>query len=505
MKKIALIVLSAVILFAAPSCKKQQCKLVKHVVSEEYVYADPCGDNVNIDLDLNAPKAKKEAKTPRLWRCEAKHLVKEVLKEKKVIDYKRTVPLIVGYYECNNDSARELLYKSQLNDLVYVDFSDIRNHKDQITYWVDVALTPKGKALIVDRDRPFFAEDTVKRVNMEKIISPESGKNKYGEYTRDSVNLSCDGTELIQKFYRTYIANKNEAILAFGTNDLIAAQERILKAKELGVRKRVTDPFTRNHNFDLADVEALAIYKWTCYVDLYVVRIDGQEFCIVVKDQEGVKKIDDVALNAPAQLNIDNTMRYFALNITARELHDAQKYADINPSRPDQIAPVAPSVKNAPATPLLFDEYSPILMPGIEKVVRPTTIPYDLAKLAEDTLTVDLLAFNKKMVKFGKLKDVENDGKLTKKANIVIKTVKVSPLGRICYREKEGEVEKYVAFFRYVDQEWMCIGVREAEEVEVEFKEPCKVAPKATPATEIKPNVTKTLDDVQCCGCDDTK
>ena len=42
MKKIALIVLSAVILFAAPSCKKQDCKVLKHVVSEEYVYADPC-------------------------------------------------------------------------------------------------------------------------------------------------------------------------------------------------------------------------------------------------------------------------------------------------------------------------------------------------------------------------------------------------------------------------------------------------------------------------------
>ena len=61
MKRIALIALSAIILFAAPSCKKQQCKLVKHVVSEEYVYADPCGDNVDINVNLKADKAKKEA------------------------------------------------------------------------------------------------------------------------------------------------------------------------------------------------------------------------------------------------------------------------------------------------------------------------------------------------------------------------------------------------------------------------------------------------------------
>ena len=70
------------------------------VGDSELTYEEVIADeNVNVDLNLNAPKAKKEAKTPCLWRCEAKHLVKEVLKEKKVIDYKRTVPLIVGYYE----------------------------------------------------------------------------------------------------------------------------------------------------------------------------------------------------------------------------------------------------------------------------------------------------------------------------------------------------------------------------------------------------------------------
>ena len=498
MKKIALIVLSAVILFAAPSCKKQQCKLVKHVVSEEYVYADPCGDGADIKVDLKADKAKKEAKLPTLWRCQAKYLVKGLLKDEKIIKTPRVVPLTVGYYECNEACKRELLYKAQVNGLIDADYTDIVNHDNLLTYWVEAALTPKGKALIIEDETPIFPEDTITEWG---VLFPESGKNKYGEYTCDSVNLSCDVTELIQKFYRTYIANKNEAILAFGTNDLIAAQERILKAKDLGVRKRVIDPFTRNYNFDLADVEALAIYKWTCYVDLYVVRIDGQQFCIVVKDQDGVKKIDDVALNTPAMLNIDNTMRYFALNITARELHDAQKYADINPSRPDQVAPVAPSVKNAPATPLLFDEYAPVLMPGIEKVVRPTTIPYDLAVASQYAESFNLLAFDKKFAKMGKLKTVKGAAVPTKKANIVIKTVKVSPLGRICYKAVEGATEEYVAFFQYLDEEWMCVGIREAKEVKVEIVEPFVIAPRATQATEIVPSVTEQLNDVQHCEC----
>ena len=258
MKKIALIVLSAVILFAAPSCKKQQCKLVKHVVSEEYVYADPCGDDADIKVDLKADKAKKEAKLPTLWRCQAKYLVKGLLKDEKIIKTPRVVPLTVGYYECNEACKRELLYKAQVNGLIDADYTDIVNHDNLLTYWVEAALTPKGKALIIEDETPIFPEDTITEWG---VLFPESGKNKYGEYTCDSVNLSCDVTELIQKFYRTYIANKNEAILAFGTNDLIAAQERILKAKELGVRKRVIDPFTRNYNFDLVDVEALAITK----------------------------------------------------------------------------------------------------------------------------------------------------------------------------------------------------------------------------------------------------
>ena len=129
----------------------------------------------------------------------------------------------------------------------------------------------------------------------------------------------------------------------------------------------------------------------------------------------------------------------------------------------------------------------------------PKTIPYDLAKLAEDTLTVDLLAFNKKMVKFGKLKDVKDIAVPTKKAEIAIKTVKVSPLGRICYGEKEGEVEKYVAFFQYVDQEWICVGIHE----KVPF--PVSANPADNPqlyfekVAEITPAVSKKLNDCPKC------
>lgn len=491
MKKIALIVLSAVILFAAPSCKKQQCKVIKHVVSEEYVYADPCDKNVEMkEKSTKAEKPAKEAKIQKLWKCLAVKKVKDVLKASEIINTPRVVPMTVGYYECNCKCQRELLYKAQVNGLVDVAYTDIKDHNSNPTYWVEVALTPKGKALIVEDKTPIYPEDTIKNWG---LISPDSGKNKYGEYTFD-YNVAPEVVELIGNFYRAYLANKNAAIFDFGTPDLILAQERILKAKELGVRKYVVDPFTRNNNFKVTDLETLSICKWTCFVDLYVAEINGNKFCLVVKDIDGVKKIDDVALNAPAMLNLLGTMRYFALEISAKELHDAQKLADLKPSRPQRLDPVAPSVANVPATPLMFDEYLPVVMPGIEKVVRTGLIPYEVAKIAEYSETFNLLAFNKRLVKMGKIKDVKGVVP-TKKATIKIKTVKVSPLGRICYNEVNGEVEEYVAFFQYVEGEWICTAVHEKLNVPVEINDPIIVPLTTTKDTQVVPTVTEALDE----------
>jgi hypothetical protein len=495
MKKIALIVLSAVILFAAPSCKKQKCKLVKHVLSEEYVYAEPCSDNVEVKAKgtkADKPAKVKKAKVQKLWRCEAKKKVKDVLKASEIINTPRVVPVAVGYYECNCAAARELLYKAQVNGLVDVAYTDIKDKYSIPTYWVEVALTSKGKALIVEDKTPIYPEDTIKTWG---LISPDSGKNKYGEYTYDYINVPADVVELLHNFYRVYLNNKNAAIYDFGTPDLVLAQERILKAKELGVRKQVVDPFTRNHIIKEEHFETLKVCKWTYYVDLYIVEVNGQKYCVVVKDQDGVKKIDDVALDDPTMLKTLNTMRHYALDITAKELHDAQKLADVKPSRPQRLDPVAPSVANVPATPLLFDEYMPVVMPGIEMVVRTGLLPYELAKLAENQEVFNLFAFDKKLVKMGKLKDVKGAVVPTKKATIALKTVKVSPLGRISYDAVNGTVEEYTAFFQLVEDEWLCTAIHEKEGVKVVINDPIIIPLHNTQETYVIPAVTEELDE----------
>lgn len=517
MKKIALIVLSAAILLAAPSCKKQDCKVTRHVVTEEYVYADPCDQPV-VAEEANAP-AEEEVKIPRLGKCKAKGLVKDVLAQAKVINAPRVIPVEVGYYECNDLEYRKLLYRAEVNELVDVEYSEI---KDTIacghpTYWVNVALTPKGKALIVEDDDPIFPEDTITDYS---VVSPSSGQNKYGEYTFDP-NVDADVVTLIQDFYKAYADNKNVAIYNYGTSDLVLAQERILKAIELGVRKNVSYPFVCKAT-DAANINITAIYKWTSYDDLYVAMINGAGFCFVVKEEGGVKKIDDIACrlydkaksvgcytinatdmtdNCLAIYNPKNTWRYFALKITARELHDAQKALDAIPANPRRYEPVAPSVANTPETPLLFDPYNPNLMPGIQLAEHNDPLPYKVAKDNEYAVTFNLLAFDKKFAKMGKIKDVKCATVPTKKAEITLKTVKVSPLGRICYNEKEGAKETFVAYFQYFDEEWICVGVHEKQPFPAVDCSAVNPRLGFVKDAEVTPNLSEQLGDQLDCSC----
>jgi hypothetical protein len=190
------------------------------------------------------------------------------------------------------------------------------------------------------------------------------------------------------------------------------------------------------------------------------------------------------------------------MGITAKELHDAQKALDARPARPQRLDPVAPSVPNAQPVELLFGEYTPALIPGIEKAVHEGPLPYDLAKLAEYYESFDLLAFDKKLAKIGKVKDVKSATTPTKKAEITIKTIKVSPLGRICYGEKDGETEKFVAYFQYFDEEWICVGVH--EKTPFPATDCSAVNPRLgfVKDAEVTPNLSGQLDDQFSCPCE---
>ena len=100
MKKSLLLVLSAMILFAVPSCKKQKCEAVctKRTLTEEFVCVNPCQKEEAKKAE-EPKKQKEEPKTPRLWRFQAKKLVKDALKAKGLINNPQVVPVKLGYYE----------------------------------------------------------------------------------------------------------------------------------------------------------------------------------------------------------------------------------------------------------------------------------------------------------------------------------------------------------------------------------------------------------------------
>ena len=446
MKKITLILMSAIIMLA-PSCKKQPDRpWSKHVVVEEFVFTE--------QPTPEAPKKEepKKEKEPKLCRLYAKRMVKELLEEKKKINTPIVEAIKVGYYECNNVTARENLYKLQANGLVDVTYSEIKNKHNRPTYWVEVALTKKGEKLIVEKD-PFYPEDSIDINYMNGHVSPESGKNKYGEYTFDP-NVDSVIIDLIQNFYKAYVVNPRSAIKKYATVDLIQAYDRIATAKDLGLNYMSVDPFVRNAAIDKNALEVV-VHQWTSYVDLYRVTLGGQEFCIVVKNINGTKKIDDVALHNPKKLAQKRTMRCTALNISAQKLHNALKKKEARPATKTQKT-VSPKPE------LLFDEYEPTLQPGIVQVEHTEPLPYQIAKQCEHSKVYNLFAGSKKIAKMGKIRNVKSEDSkqketpIKKKALVTIENVKVSPVGRIYKGLENGETKKYEVHFIYEEEEWRC-------------------------------------------------
>ena len=451
MKKITLILMSAIIMLA-PSCKKQPDRpWSKHVVVEEFVFTE--------QPTPEAPKKEepKKEKEPKLCRFYAKRMVKELLEEKKKINTPIVEAIKVGYYECNNVTARENLYKLQANGLVDVTYSEIKNKHNRPTYWVEVALTKKGEKLIVEKD-PFYPEDSIDINYMNGHVSPESGKNKYGEYTFDP-NVDSVIIDLIQNFYKAYVVNPRSAIKKYATVDLIQAYDRIATAKDLGLNYMSVDPFVRNAAIDKNALEVV-VHQWTSYVDLYRVTLGGQEFCIVVKNINGTKKIDDVALHNPKNLAQKRTMRCTALNISAQKLHNALKKKEARPATKTQKT-VSPKPE------LLFDEYEPTLQPGIVQVEHTEPLPYQIAKQCEHFKVYNLFAGSKKIAKMGKIRNVKSEDSkqnnkkqketpIKKKALVTIENVKVSPVGRIYKGLENGETRKYEVHFIYEEEEWRC-------------------------------------------------
>lgn len=458
MKTRLLILFSMAILLIAPSCKKQNGKWTKHVVTEEYKYIDTSDEIITEE-------------TPKLCNWKARKLVKSALKEAKIINSPIVVPIKTGYYECNDKEERENLYKAKINGLLNVTYSEIKDKYDDPTYWVEVSLTPEGEKLIVEEENDnIFPEDTINHEYMLSVISPNSGRNQYGEYTFDK-NVDSTIIKLVQDFYNAYVQNKEAAIDKYGTQDLIEAQARITTAKELGINRITRDPFLRNDQTDTASIETITTVKWTDYVDLYIVNIDEQEYCIVIKDENNTKKIDDIALNAPNYLRNNKTLRCVALDISARELH----YAQVKKDKADAAkAKRAESKKTTKKTikkvvieeveeeieeeSLYYDEYNPLLQPGIVEVERTEPTLYELAKERENIVVVNLLAGDYKFKKIGRIKDVK-PGKYdtpAKTAVVVIERTKVSPLGRIFYDMKNGEKESNEIVFIYENEEWVC-------------------------------------------------
>lgn len=475
MKAKVLILMAAAMLLLAPSCTKQKGKWTKHTITEEYVFVDEASQ----DKENKKDKEEKKEKTPRLWSWKAKKLAKDLLTESEFTNNPTSTLIKVGYYECNDFEERENLYKAQVNGLLNVTYSEIKNQREKPTFWVNVSLTPAGEALIMKDDTPVFPEDTIDFNYMKTIVAPETGKNQFGEFTFDP-NVDSAVVALIHEFYNAYIIDKENAINTYGTNDLIEAQKRIAQAKDLGIDRMSVDPFLRNNNIDSTTINTLGLVKWTEYIDLYVVTINNQEFCVVVKDVYGTKKIDDIAINSTDNLKKKNTMRCIALNISAQALHNAQVKKDKEEEakakkakKTSKIIIIEEEEELEEEKTLLYEEYMPEVQPGIVEVEHREPTLYEIAKRNEHFQYVELLAGDYKYKEISKLrkvkettydqdyKEVEKVNDKLKRATITIERCNVTPLGRIHYGMVEGETKTFELIYQYDTEleEWECFFI----------------------------------------------
>jgi len=434
---------AAVLLLTIPSCQKGS-KWKKHTVIEEYEYAE----------GQTLPEEQK--KVSKIWHWKAARMAKDMLKEGNLINEPIVVPVEVGYYECNDLQERENLYKLQVNGLLNVTYSEIKNKYERPTYWVDVQLTGKGKSLIIKDKAPVFPEDTINPDYMKVLVNPETGLNQYGEYTFDP-NVPEDIVALIKNFYGAYLNDKKGAINQYGTPDLIKAEQRIDIANGLDIHRLSKDPFLRENQISQAAVDAMTITKWTPYVDLYIACINNMEYCIVVKENEGMKRIDDIALQNPLKMQVNKTVRCTAAGISAKELHRALLAQE---AKARHAKPQAPAKNKKAAEPkvqepevLQFDEYNPQRQPGIELVEHAEPTLYEIAKAAEHSETFNLLAGTYKYDKLGKLKLNKQAKQTEYRAPVYIKLAKVTALGRIFFNLHEGDTFDFEMIYKYDEDE----------------------------------------------------
>lgn len=453
-KNLLLLLAAAIVLLAIPSCQKCPGKWTKHTLTEEYEFVN--------DTNGGQEKEKKEKKEkqPSIFKWTAKRMAKAKLEELEIINKPITVPVTLGYYECNSVQDRENLYKLQVNGLLNVNFSEIKNKYDRPTFWVDVRLTDKGKALIVKSKAPVFPEDTINPDYMNALVNPETGLNQYGEYTVDP-NVDDAVVSLIKNFYLEYRRDKAGAIARYGTADLQQADQRIRIAEGLEIHRLLNDPFLREGTPSIEAIDTLGIWKWNSYVDLYIVRIDDAEYCFVVKEEHGQKKIDDIALNSPTKLAVKRTMRCTAAGISARELHKALKVMEAKAktarANTNKQKNIVKAVQKYVAPEILeFEEYNPRLEPGIMAVVHTEPTLYQIAKEAEHKKTVNLMAGIYKFKEMGKLRKNKLEVNPRYTAKITVKCTKVNALGRIFCKLVDGSTETLKANFNYDpdEEEW---------------------------------------------------
>ena len=401
-----------------------------------------------------------EAKIPWLFELKAKRLLRKQLKEEKLD--RLTVPVRVGYYECNNYNERLNLYKLVANNIITMQCNEIVT-KQGSTYWVTVELTWLGKWLAERPEKPQFPEDRITEEEAKAFLLPKLDQDAWGVPSFDA-EVSPQIVDAMKKFYGGLQAGHSydQSLL---DAKMACAMSLLETLASYGVNKLKVDPFTRGEELTPEMVENLSVLRLPRLQNAYLVTIGENSFVYVISQDEANVMIEDVAYIAPSKnLKYDQTVCSLAGKLTKQEILRARK-AKLERDRLAAKAAAAAAKKSSKKQSRIAAEEEEAEVEeddfemcetsgGLMPVAHDEPTLYELAKEAEHYEVVRLLAGVTRLSKLTDIEIVSSSKKsIVVSGNAVYTNRRVNAVGRIYLGLKNGETTEHKVWFEHTNKD----------------------------------------------------
>lgn len=445
------------------ACKKVASESVNN--SKTIVYED--GTQVTKTYQVVPGEGKKEEiqeeEAKSLCKFQAKRLLKKQLQKEEAEVY--TVPVRIGYYECNNYQDRLNLYKLEANKLITLQCDEIVTENGS-TYWVTVELTWRGWWLKESPRKKLFPEDLIDPDEAYAFLNPYLDQDQWGIPSVDSV-VSPQIVEAMKTFYRGLWAGRDYDQSLMDAK-MVCAMSLLNTLASYGVQKLPTNPFTRDAELTEEMVNGLTVLRMPRLQNAYLVTVGENSFLYVIEEAADQQvTIVDLAYLAPKDLrSLNQTVCSLAGTLTKYDIlsaREAKRLMDEYEAKMKEL--LAKQPKKAPVYEEEEDDFEMCETSGsLKKVEHSDPTLYELAKEAEHYEDVLLRAAVMKVSRIDELKVTGNKKNANATAEATYKLTRVNAVGRIYLGLVDGTKETKNVSFEYNKRDGWKVADEAAQE-----------------------------------------